>query len=43
MRAIVFPGQGSQYSGMCKELYQNSDSAKKIFDMADDILKFGKL
>lgn len=36
--AIVFPGQGSQVVGMGKDLYENFDSAKKIFKKIDEIL-----
>ncbi len=35
--ALVFSGQGAQYSGMGKELYDNSPAAKSVFDMADSI------
>ncbi len=35
--AFVFSGQGAQYSGMGKDLYENSPAAKKIFDRADTI------
>ena len=38
MNSIVFPGQGSQYVGMCKNWYENFDEAKKIFNEADKIL-----
>lgn len=36
--AFVFPGQGSQYAGMGKEIYDKYDSAKKVFDEFDYIL-----
>ena len=40
MKAYVFPGQGSQFSGMGKDLYENSPIAKELFDKANDILGF---
>jgi len=40
MNAYVFPGQGSQFSGMAKDLYQNSNTVKQLFDKANSILGF---
>jgi len=40
MKAYVFPGQGSQFPGMAKDLYEQSDEAKKHFDQANEILGF---
>lgn len=38
--AYVFPGQGAQFSGMGKDLYENNASAKALFEKADEILGF---
>jgi [acyl-carrier-protein] S-malonyltransferase len=38
--AYIFPGQGSQFSGMGKSLYESNPLAKKLFETANDILGF---
>lgn len=40
MKAFVFPGQGAQFSGMGKDLYESNPIAKELFDKADEILGF---
>lgn len=40
MKAFVFPGQGAQFTGMGKDLYDNSPLAKELFEKANDILGF---
>jgi len=40
MKAYIFPGQGAQFVGMGKDLYQNSELAKQLFEKANDILGF---
>lgn len=40
MKAYVFPGQGAQFVGMGKELYENSPLAKELFEKANQILGF---
>ncbi len=38
--ALIFPGQGSQFVGMGKDLYENFKSAKEVFQKVDEVLKF---
>jgi [acyl-carrier-protein] S-malonyltransferase len=40
MQAYVFPGQGAQFTGMGKDLYDNNPKAKELFQQANDILGF---
>lgn len=40
MRAYVFPGQGAQFPGMAKDLYENSPKAKEMLEKANEILGF---
>ncbi len=40
MKAVVFPGQGAQYVGMGKELYESNAKAKALFDQANEILGY---
>lgn len=39
-KAYVFPGQGSQFPGMAKELYENSPKAKELLEKANEVLGF---
>ena len=39
-RAYVFPGQGSQYPGMVKDLYESNSTAREMLERANEVLGF---
>lgn len=40
MKAYIFPGQGSQFPGMAKDIYERSEEAKQLFEKANEVLGF---
>lgn len=40
MKAYIFPGQGAQFPGMGKDLYENNETARNLFEQANEILGF---
>ena len=40
MKAYVFPGQGAQFTGMGKDLYEKSELARELFEKANTLLGF---
>jgi [acyl-carrier-protein] S-malonyltransferase len=40
MKAYIFPGQGSQFPGMARDIYERSEEAKQLFEKANEILGF---
>ena len=40
MKAYIFPGQGSQFTGMCQDLFLKYDTIKPLFNKAEEILEF---
>jgi [acyl-carrier-protein] S-malonyltransferase len=40
MKAYIFPGQGAQFPGMGKDLYEQNEQARELFEKANEILGF---
>ncbi len=40
MKAYIFPGQGAQFTGMAKDIYESNAQTKALFDLANDLLGF---